>query len=177
MEFGINSINATLIDGQNAWGARAIFKNGLIDLVGNRQSFQGSSPIAWQLMVNMQLPILRKKVEEMYWAGKLPSDEVVEILDEPGFRALVRAAGGYLYITAFAPRHSENLVWTGKGEIPLPGDKVDTQSGPGIVLAHFAEAGYLGLCVKYSEPPEWFTRQAKQGGYAPVAVIFGRELR
>jgi len=177
MDFGIRSIIESLDPTTDAWGARALFKDGVIDLLPDRQSHQGNP--AWIGLVNLSLPFIRETVRTLWMEGTLTPDKVVEVYNQPGIRVSARAAGGYLYITAFHPEvvDRETLKWSSEAAPPEVGDSVKTRMGDATVLAFHGSHGYLGIIAELSDPPEWFTAQAKKDNYSLAADFFGADLR
>lgn len=64
--------------------------------------------------------------------------------------------------------------WSGKSAPPAVGAKVNTHLGVGHVTSYFSEFGWLGVLVKFNDPPAWYT---KQNNGNPPGHIFGAELR
>ena len=86
-----------------AWGARAIYKQGFIDILHDRQSWRGpredrTALVAW---INDQgIAALKAECEKV----SLPGDSDATVLwSEGGFtiEASPNASYGYLYITAY----------------------------------------------------------------------------
>lgn len=56
------------------------------------------------------------------------------------------------------------MKWSGKKELPAIGAKVKVTMnslGPAEVVGYYESHGYLGLMVKFENPPEWYRRQVK----------------
>lgn len=71
-----------------------------------------------------------------------------------------------------AYRHGEQqdgggLLWSGTGEPPAVGARVNTFNGPGTVTGYFVEGPYLGVTVRTDAP---------KNGH-PVGGYFGAEIR
>jgi hypothetical protein len=68
--------------------------------------------------------------------------------------------------------------WSGKREIPPVGSEVFVHMngfGAATVVVHQVEAGWLGLIVRFHQPPDWYLRQ-NHGADKP-GLIFGAEIR
>lgn len=66
------------------------------------------------------------------------------------------------------------IKWSGKQAPPAIGDTVKSRIvGKGTVVAYFVEHGWLGVLVKPSRAPAWYT---KQNGKGCPAHTFGIEL-
>lgn len=46
--------------------------------------------------------------------------------------------------------------------------------GPGVVVAYFVEAGYLGIEVELDKRPDWHVKQDVDGSH-PHPLVFGIE--
>jgi len=71
------------------------------------------------------------------------------------------------------------LVWANKdGQAPPKvGEKIRVHMnnlGNAEVVGYFSQEGFLGLRVKFSDPPEWYVKQNKGN---PVGHIFGPEWK
>ena len=84
-----------------AWGARAIFKHGEIDLLWDRQDFQAISEEDKQDLLNWvnstALPGLRKMCKDGYWS----TSEFMVTGKGYVLKADTKKSGGYLYIGAW----------------------------------------------------------------------------
>jgi len=163
-----------------AWGARAIFSNGNIDLLYDRQTSRDAGD-AFLARVNAALPGAREKAKELRFSS-LAGDvsEVVTLSEAEGLviKASTNASFGYLYLIAFdqVPCLSEvpeGLNWSGRTDPPTIGETVKCHLGRGLVQGYFAEAGYLGVKVRLDNPPAWFV---KQNGRLCPACLFGTEV-
>jgi len=88
-----------------AWGCRAIFSGGVIDIVHDRQSFWSKhedklKSASFFLLINSKImELAREQAKEIY-------DEDAHclcqrLLGTPRWRCMARASGGYLYMTIF----------------------------------------------------------------------------
>ena len=71
------------------------------------------------------------------------------------------------------------LKWSGAFPIPTIGTQVKVtmnKLGPGVVTSYFYEHGYLGVCVKLSNQPEWHRKQSKGTKWEDSALVFGQEI-
>lgn len=95
-----------------AWGARTIFSNGVIDLLGDRQDFKSIHPnkhsrnAAFIRLLNETIITLaRDRARELHRDGEIYDDDrhclCQRIVGSPRWRCMARASGGYLYITVF----------------------------------------------------------------------------
>tara|TARA_R100001082_G_scaffold87773_1_gene54202 strand:+ start:173 stop:526 length:354 start_codon:yes stop_codon:yes gene_type:complete len=101
--------NSDLTDAVAAWGARAILKDGYIDLLPDRQDSQGLKDhpelLAW--LNDTALPELRKDVlDEWEWSQDGCETTLFEVLSDHGevpmrLEACCNQSGGYLYVTAW----------------------------------------------------------------------------
>lgn len=92
-----------------AWGARAIFSNGIVDLPPDRQATQRLRPEDLTLLLQTlnygALETARKEASRLYNVGILRPDEAKEVIlyEDNGIVILAntKASGGYLYLVAF----------------------------------------------------------------------------
>jgi len=168
-------------DSGPAWGARAIFSNGNIDLLWDRQSTRDADK-AFLARVNAVLPIVRDKAKELRYSS-LAGDvsEVIVLAEHEGLmlKGSTNASFGYLYLIAYdrVPTLAEPVKakWSGNNpEPPAVGEAVRCHLGKGLVQGYFVEQGFLGVKVRLDNPPKWFIRQ--NGKLCP-ACLFGAELR
>lgn len=71
------------------------------------------------------------------------------------------------------------LKWSGTLPIPAIGTQVKVtmnKLGPGVVESYFFEHGYLGVCVKLSDAPEWHKKQSAGTQWPHSALVFGQEI-
>jgi len=78
------------------------------------------------------------------------------------------------------PRDPEAVRWSGKtvAAPPAIGERIMVRMnglGPAKVVGYFTEAGYLGLLVKFENPPAWWVRQV-HGKRDTVGHVFGAEI-
>lgn len=69
------------------------------------------------------------------------------------------------------------LIWAGKVAPPPVGEKIKVNMnglGNADVVGYFSQEGYLGLRVKFDNPPEWYVKQNKGN---PVGHVFGPEFK
>ncbi len=179
MIFGIHSVIGALDADAPFVGVRAILRRGgSIDLVPGRSTVRGGDELL--AYFNLALPALRERVRDRFLSGKLPVEDVVTLYDSCGLTVYGRRAGGYLYLTAVTPPVPEGQEWSGEGEVPPVGARVEVISAQaaGTVLAHFANHGFLGLAVDLGDDtPTHILREAKEDGHPPVTIAFGREIR
>jgi hypothetical protein len=163
-----------------AWGARAIFSNGSVDLLWDRQTCRDVDD-AFVARVNSALPVAREKARELRFSS-LAGDvsEVVTLAEMEGIviKGSTNASFGYLYLIAYdqvpcLSEAPEGLTWSGETEPPAVGETVKCHLGKGLVTGYFVEAGFLGVKVRLDNPPKWFVRQ--NGRLCP-ACLFGAEI-
>ncbi len=157
-----------------AWGARAIWKRGRIDLLPDRQDTRPGTSPAFLAALNAILPKARTKAALLQFDGlRSDSDELVTLFDLAGItvKACCNKSCGYLYLIAYSTPIEG--IWSGEGAIPEAGDAVDSIIGKGRVAGHFEESGYHGVSVLLDAPPAWLV---KQNGHGLVG-LFGRELK
>lgn len=171
------------------WGARAILKNQNIDLLHDRQTYQGDENqpfVEW--INNRALPWLRTRVKELYLEGDDP--QVITLSEfKYELRASTNASHGYLYIGAIehqlfeAQPHKNNATGedeptvafadgttfvVDKGMVPVGtrGTVKVNKIGAGAVIGYFNEKyGDLKLAcllVQCLEPPKWLVDQTMQ---------------
>jgi len=67
--------------------------------------------------------------------------------------------------------------WSGKRDVPAMGSEVlviMNSLGPATVLKHQVVKGWLGLIVRFHQPPEWYLRQNR--GVSRPGLVFGAEI-
>lgn len=78
-----------------------------------------------------------------------------------------------------------HAMWSGEGGPPDIGERVHVwmnQFNWCIVQGYFIESGYLGLYLRPTRPPAWWTRQIRAipdrhlSAFPNAAMIFGAEL-
>ncbi len=193
--FGLN-ITDEMKDGREIlryWGARAIFKGGTIDLLPDRQTFQGPEQdqslerqdfnflsFVWWVN-NTALPWLREEVKNL----GTDSGKIVEFGEGRFFMAASpQSSHGYLYIGAVefvSPTARYDLAerpadkqWTGQFE-PQLGQRVKINFngfGEGSIASFFWEHDYAGVRVRLDNQPDWHKKQ----GQPPYALVFGAEV-
>lgn len=93
-----------------AWGARAIFNRGELDLLYDRQDWNGTGKDdkkvrnAFTRLVNACLPEFRREVKALWEKGELKRDVDKEFTYDVGHVRFVfntNGSCGYLYIVAF----------------------------------------------------------------------------
>lgn len=170
----------------NYWGARAILKNYKIDLLHDRQNFDGpSNPQFEQWLNETALPWLRAKVQELYLEGDDP-----QMLTLSQFKyelqATTNKSYGYLYIGAVEhvqkpdQPHLNSATGVMEDVVNINGTKfvvdkgivpVGTKGrikvngiGPATVVGYYNEKygddhKLACLMVQPHEPPQWFIEQ------------------
>ena len=103
------------------------------------------------------------------------SDEHTVLLYEDHLltiKASPKGSCGYLYIAACMKPRGDGK-WSGKGDVPNLGDKVDVMVngiGTGRVLGHITNDGYMGVAVLPDKP--W----TKGGAKYKDVFVYGAEL-
>lgn len=113
-------------DATVAWGARAILRDGFVDLLWDRQSAEGSDEGTRKVFcerVNKVLPVVRAKVKELCsaWRGMRPNEQEVFVLYEDDgivVKGDTRASYGYLYLVAYAK--PGDAAWDSVCKAPAP---------------------------------------------------------
>jgi hypothetical protein len=174
----------------SVWGARAIFmhKQEYMDLLPDRQSFEGTDQIIWLMNEGGILKMAQKKFAELVRDGVITTRESKEVvLFEDSIVKVIgnsNASWGYFYVDAWvkplpdvpvvatsaemdrvseeagAEPTGKNLVW--RNEWLEPGRKIHVRInnlGPGKVLGHMHEHGFIFACVHLTDPPDWWERQ------------------
>ena len=161
------------------WGARAIYKDGYIDLLPNRQTYDGENEEFTQWLNVRALPWLRSEVQKI---NLDTNDPQILTLSEFKYelKASTNASYGYLYIGAVEHKQTptepigkeEIVVINGqsfvvdKRLVPLgtKGKIVVNEIGPATVVGYFNEK-YINNCllacllVQLEEPPKWWIDQ------------------
>lgn len=112
-------------DAKVAWGARAILKDGNIDLVWDRQSWRGSGTPEHERF----LPVLQEALKEArreclrLWDAHVirqDQDNLVRLFHGPGCAivANTNASYGYLYMIAYPVEAEKQTVPTPLGDLP-----------------------------------------------------------
>lgn len=184
------------------WGARAIFKNGIIDLLPDRQSCECQYSLDPQPLLDWlnqkALPELKQRKDFKNLHGD--SREVLEV-KERGFTLQVcpNASYGYLYMGAWQywPKGAKyeqkepdpTAKWSSKN-LPVPplnAEVVINCNGEwrGKVSGYFVEAGsaesYQGVEVDCTVIPQWKKDEFKRNRHPLVlpyrGLFFGLELK
>lgn len=109
---------------------------------------------------------------------------VVNTIETPGRRLIVLLRPGGGESTSLNRDEPDAMTfirhgkWSGKREVPAVGSEVFvTMNGFGAatVVAHQVVEGWLGLIVRFHQPPDWYLRQ--NGGANKPGLIFGAETR
>jgi hypothetical protein len=70
--------------------------------------------------------------------------------------------------------------WSGKNPPPAIGERIKVSMnrlGWGRVAKYFVEHGWLGVLVKFEDPPKWYVTQNKErGGRDALGHIYGMEI-
>ena len=72
------------------------------------------------------------------------------------------------------------FLWSGRFPVPAIGEKVAinfNQLGSGVVESYLTEYGWLGVCVRLDDAPDWHRRQTAGTKHAGRAMVFGAELK
>lgn len=172
------------IDTLAVYGARAIFQNGRIEFLHDRQQFLGSGTarVALREWINSKaLPALKKHIREKGWTT---ATEDIFSFEDWAFAmdASPHRSYGYIYVAAYLkgletfPEIDEIHRWSGNFK-PEIGETVLARIngiGPCCVLGYYVEHGWIGVIAKPAQPPEWFIRQ---NGEEAICGLMGTEIR
>lgn len=96
--------NQGIPDGvSTAWGCRAIFNGGTVDVLHDRQSVMGERAAIDALgeELNAAWRHWQERATEEYTAGNLPEDGTATLVETETMVIKARRAGGYLYVVAY----------------------------------------------------------------------------
>lgn len=169
------------------WGARAIFQRDYIDLVPNRQIFDGVEDKAFDTWLNKRaIPWLRAEVTKTGLSNTETKELVLhEFIYE--LRANPQNSHGYLYIGAVehtviecgtvqnsVTKYDERLVQVGnlkfvvdQGHVVVGTHGTVTMNGigPGTVVGYYNEVygNHKLACLRVAleQPPDWWLKQSE----------------
>lgn len=111
-------------DVRAAWGARAILKDGYVDLLWDRQGGAGEEDdrVVFCKRVDKVLPVVRAKVKELCsaWRGMDPTkSELFVLYEDEGIcvKGNTNGSYGYLYLIAY-PKNWDHVLNDPSPEVP-----------------------------------------------------------
>lgn len=93
-----------------AWGCRAIFSDGVVDVVHDRQGYDGPATPRRELadyMWDRVRDVWKWRAKRMHDSGELADEQGHVLYEDERVTVKGRAAGGYLYVCAYFTPASE----------------------------------------------------------------------
>ena len=163
-----------------AFGARAIFQNGKIDFLPDRQSCLGETDASKTLCAwtwQKALPELKKYIRKKGWTRGTQETFTLETWLYR-FDASPCASDGYLYMTSCMKGTDTFPCGKFSGDfIPEIGETVlaaINNIGRCKVIGYYRENGWIGVIALPENPPKWFIQQ---NGENAACGLFGVEIR
>jgi len=163
-----------------AWGARAIFEDGTVYFLPDRQDSLGeydAREILGEWVIKEALDKLNNEIKSHHWNGSTEETFRYESHNCTLY-ASPRKSYGYMYLTAVLEGKKEipEGRWSGKSPVPPIGSTVSAKiNGIGRckVIGYGIEANWIYVLCKLLDPPDWYV---KQHGKHALCGLFGAEI-
>lgn len=163
-----------------AWGARAIFEDGEIFFLPDRQDSlgdMGHREIICDWLNDKALKELHKKFKADHWNGS--TEDVFEYKNNfCTMYASPRGSHGYMYLTVVL--HGTKIIpngkWSNKKAIPAVWTNVKSKIndiGKCKVVGYCTQADWICLICKPFDPPAWYVQH---NGKNALCGLYGAEI-